>query len=68
MLPMATRVPIKSAQKPYAAFPLPYMYVFYMKFDHILSYILLWKCEQTMTTDHQYTHYHTSLEPLTQVS
>ena len=24
MLPMATRVPIQSAQKPYVAFPLPY--------------------------------------------
>ena len=41
MLPMATRVPVQSAQKPYAAFPLPYMYVLYVKFDHTLSYILL---------------------------
>ena len=37
---MATRVPIQSAQKPYAAFSLPY--VLYMKFDHNLRYILLW--------------------------
>ena len=36
---MATRVPIKSAQRPYAAFPLPY--VIYMQFDHTSRYILL---------------------------
>ena len=35
---MGTRVPIQSAQKPYAAFSLPY--VLYMKFDHNLRYIL----------------------------
>ena len=51
---MATRVPVQSAQTPYAAFSLPY--VLYMKFDHNLTYILL-------CTEHQYTHYHTSLEP-----
>ena len=39
---------------PYASFSLPY--VLYMKFDHTSRYILLWKCQQTMTTDHQYTH------------
>ena len=63
MLPMATGVLIQSAQKPYAAFPLPY--VLYMKFDTPRD---IWKCEQTTKTDHQYIHYHTSLEPSTQVS
>ena len=36
---MATRVPVQSAQKPYASFPEPY--VPYMKFDHNSRYILL---------------------------
>ena len=34
---MATRVPIQSAQKPYASFPL--LYVLFMKFDHNSRYI-----------------------------
>ena len=41
MLPMATRIPIQSAQKPYASFPLPY--VLYMKFDHNSRYILIFE-------------------------
>ena len=33
-----------------------------------IGQLILEEREQTMTTDHQYTHDHTSFEPLTQAS